>query len=190
MFNGQFIDQVIIDAVFAANQKYHQANLDIFKIWKSHMLFKWFWWVELALTILPWILWFIVRKKESTHRLLYGGFVVLILTAFLDMLGMSLGLWGYNANLLPIIPPYIPWDFTLMPVVAMLFYQYKPNANPFIKAIIFSAIASFVIQPFFAWIGFYNPQDWKHEYSFPIIIAIYLIGFIFTRARDFQDYRL
>lgn len=187
MSNGHFIDREITNAVSAANQKYHQANLDIFEIWKSKMLFSWFWWFDLALTVLPWIFWFMVRKKENTHRLLHGGFVVLILASFFDMLGMSLGLWGYNAHLIPVIPPYFPWDFTLMPVVAMLFYQYRPNLNPFIKAIVFSAIASFVIQPFFAWVGLYNPQGWRHEFSFPIIIVIYLIGYGFTRAQSFKD---
>jgi hypothetical protein len=98
-----------------------------------------------------------------------------------------MGLWGYNVKLIPIIPPYIPWDFTLMPVTAMLFYQYKPRTNPIVKAAIFSGLGSFIFQPIFEWLGFYNPQNWMDWYSFPIMAGIYLIGHLCTKVKSFRE---
>ncbi len=180
------IDPKIVEDVDKVNQMVHNANIELYHLWLSSMVFKWHWWVDLALTILPWALWFLVRKKESTHRFLHGGLVVMLIAAYLDFLGLALGLWGYNSKLLPLIPPYFPWDFTLLPVTAMLFYQYKPQIHPFIKAICFSVLGSFIVQPIFQWLGFYNPKGWKHYYSFPFIVGIYLIGHYFTTRRNFE----
>lgn len=62
-------------------------------IWFEHVLFTWQWWLGVILTILPWILWIIFRKSNSTDRLLYVGFFVIIISIFLDVLGTQ---WGYG----------------------------------------------------------------------------------------------
>jgi len=186
MLGIEFINHRIIEAVEKANREFHHANLEIYNIWISDMVFEWHWWVNLGLSILPWLLWIRFRKKDSTHRLLYAGFVVLIISSFLDMLGMTLGLWGYSTKVIPIIPPYFPWDFSLIPVIAMLFYQIKPNVKPLFKAVLFSLLSSFVSQPFFAWLQFYNPKHWEHYYSFPIFIMVYLAGYWFLQRDNFN----
>lgn len=175
-----------IEQIEKVNLILHDAHVQLYRFWKSQILFSWHWWIDLALTILPWIFWLIVKKKDSTHRLLHGGFVVIILTSILDNIGMAFGLWGYNYIIIPLIPPYIPWDFTLFPVTAMLFFQYKTKINPFVKAVVFSALGSFIVQPLFQWLGFYNPKEWKHYYSFPIVIIIYLIAHFFTTRKSFE----
>lgn len=100
---------------------------------------------------------------------------------------MALGLWEYNSELIPLTPPLLPWNFTIMPVTSMLFYQYKPQINPLIKSVVFSAIGSFIGQPMFAYIGVYNPKHWKHYYSFPILVIIYLIGHYFLTRKNFKE---
>jgi hypothetical protein len=181
------VDQYIAEAVDKANDKYHEANVDIFRIWKSDMVFTWHWWMGVALSVLPWILWVIVRKKESTNRLLLAGLVVLIISSFLDTLGMALRYWDYSTKVIPLIPPFFPWDFTLMPVVAMLFYQFKPNWNPYLKAAVFSAIGSFVVQPVFEWTVFYEKHQWADYYSFPIMFVIYLAGYYFIKRKHYDE---
>ena len=32
----------------------------------EHVLFTWQWWVGVSLTIFPWILWLVFRKRECT----------------------------------------------------------------------------------------------------------------------------
>jgi hypothetical protein len=140
--------------------------------------------VGAALSVLPWIFWVFARKKESTNRLLLGGAAVLIVSSFLDHIGMAMRFWDYPTKVLPLIPPFLPWDFTLLPVVSMLFYQWKPGWNPWHKAAVFSAIGSFVVQPVFRWMAFYETHLWKDWYSFPILIGIFMIGYFFvTRGR-------
>ena len=96
-----------------------------------------------------------------------------------------MGLWGYNSLLFPLIPTFAPWDFSLFPVAVMLFIQFFPKkVNVFIKAAIYSALSSFGIEPFFAFIKMYNPKHWSYFYSFIIVYFIYLIcDFITTRKQ-------
>jgi predicted PurR-regulated permease PerM len=102
------------------------------------------------------------------------------------MLGMSAGLWGYNSAVIPTIPPYAPWNFSLLPVAAMLFYQFMPRIKPVIKSAVFAGFAAFVCEPFFSWLRIYDPKNWRHYYSFPIFIAIYLIGYYFANGKHYE----
>jgi len=49
-------------------QEIHQVEVDYYKLWRHETLFHWDWWVGLLLTILPWMVWIMFRKKESTDR--------------------------------------------------------------------------------------------------------------------------
>ncbi len=186
MFSYNFIDPELAEKIENANNKFHEANADVFRLWVSDMVFSWQWWVVVALTVLPWVFWFIVRRKECSDRLLYAGFITMIMASYLDMTGMSIGLWSYNIRIFPMISSCMPWNFTMMPVAAMLFYQYKPRMNPIIKAVAFSTIGSFMIEPLFRWMGIYNPLKWKSYYSFPIYIIIYLIGNRMVKKNRFE----
>lgn len=180
------MNQDLSEKVDKANQLFHQANVEIYRLWVNEMLFKWPWWLNAALTVLPWILWIMVRKKDSTHRLLYAGAVVLIVSSFLDAIGMALNLWTYDSKLIPLIPPYAPWDFCVIPVSVMLLIQIKPKVSPFLKAAALSGVGSFVVQPLIEWLGLYNPKSWKHYYSFPIAYVIYLIGHYISKRKSFE----
>lgn len=153
----------------------HKVQLNYFDLWKKNILFTWRWWFCLALIIIPWILWFIVRKKNSSDRLLYAGFLSLILSSFLDMVGVVLALWSYPVALLPLMPGYIRYDFSVFPVVTMMFIQFFPKVKSIYKAIVFGMLGAFVFEPLMNWIGLYNRQGWKPYYSFPILFAIYLL---------------
>lgn len=52
------------------------------EIWSEGVLFTWQWWIGVALTIVPWLLWIIFRKKESTLRFLTVGFFVMFISTF------------------------------------------------------------------------------------------------------------
>jgi hypothetical protein len=155
-------------------------------IWTSHILFSGLWWLGVALTILPWIIWIIFRKKESTHRLLYVGTYVMVVSLALDVLGDQFGFWHYRFNVIPVLPTYFPWDVTLMPVTVMLFLQIKPNGNPVIKAILFALFAAYIAEPFFSWLQIYKPIMWKFSYSVPIQFTIYLIGHYLSTRDHFS----
>jgi hypothetical protein len=68
----------------------------------------------------------------------------------------------------------------------MLWLQFKPTLNPFLKAVIYSSLTSFIGEPLFEWIGFYTTVKWSVFYSFPIYIMIYLIAERISKAKSFD----
>lgn len=177
------IDQ-IIHTINDVNDATSEVTHALLRIWLKDILWTWKWWVNVSLVVVPWILWRMFVRKESTNRLLYAGFVVIMISSWFDFIGTSLGLWSYSMPIVPTNPTFLPWDFSLIPVTTLFVLQYKPQINPFIKAIFISGITSYVGEPFFKWIGIYDPKEWKYTYSFLIYIGIYLIAhFISTREK-------
>src|SRR5665648_1115018 len=93
--------------------KFHETVLKFNDLWYNHILFTWRWWLAINLIILPWIIWYFLRKKESSGRLLSTGLFVIIISSFLNMVGVSMHLWGYPVRPIPIILPY---DASALPV--------------------------------------------------------------------------
>ncbi|SEN86152.1 hypothetical protein SAMN05192533_12349 [Mesobacillus persicus] len=182
----QLLDQEKIRESKEFFDRIHQVEVDYLKYWQEHTVWHWDFWLSWLLAILPWVIWFLVRKRGSEGRLLLAGSFGLIIASWLDFLGLVFGSWHYTGRALPTIPTYIPWDFSLVPVTLMLWLQYKPNLNPLLKAVIYSALTSFIGEPLFEWLGFYSPIKWSVFYSFPIYIVIYLIAYRISRAKTFE----
>lgn len=154
-------------------------------IWVHYELFSWRWWVGLCITIIPWVVWYVFTKNnKNMDRFLFAGFLTIIIAVALDVIGDQYGLWHYRFNVIPVLPTYFPWDFTLMPVTVMFFLQVKPKANPFVKAILFALISSLVGEPLFYWIDTYNLVHWRFIYSIPIQLLIYLVVNYFCKTRS------
>ncbi|MFC5450095.1 CBO0543 family protein [Paenibacillus aestuarii] len=157
------------------------------KFWTSEVLFSSYWWFALSLSVIPWLIWWIFRNKRSTDRLFYAGLFVMCISLILDVLGDQLGFWYYRFNLIPVLPTYFPWDCTLMPVTIMFMLQIKPRTNPFIKAIIFAIVSSYIGEPIFKWMEVYVQSNWKYSYSVPIQIIIYLIAHYLSKRNKFDE---
>jgi hypothetical protein len=155
-------------------------------IWIDYIVFTWQWWFLVIVTILPWIFWVVFRKKSSTDRLLFVGLFVISISSLFDILGSQLGFWHYRYEVLPLIPSYFPWDFTLMPVTILFLLQIKPKTNPWIKAIIFASITSFIAEPLVEYLQIYEPKKWKFIYSFPIQICVYLSSHYISKRNNFS----
>lgn len=163
--------------------KLHEIHIEFYKLWLNN-LFTWQWWLALSLIVLPWTFWFLFRKKESTDRLLYAGFFVMVISSSMDMIGIAMSLWSYPINVFP-LPELIPFDISALAVATMLLIQFIPTLNPFIKSILFSAFGSFIFLPTISWLGLYNEMGWKNYYSFPILIVIYLLANLIASKNDF-----
>ena len=168
------------------NEIEHLINKKI-QIWTDYVLFSGLWWMGIGLSIIPWIIWFVVRKRESTDRLLYIAFFIMAIAVISDVLGDQLGLWHYRYHVIPVLPTYFPWDITLMPLSVIILIQVKPNVNPWIKAVIFSLLASYVGEPFFDWLGVYEPTNWRYSYSVPIQIVIYMSAHYLSKRNKFAQ---
>ena len=165
----------------------HEANMELQTLWVEHVLFTWQWWVGVSLTIFPWIIWVLLRKKESTMRFLSAGFFIMFISYWLDSLGVQLGFWYYQYAVIPFIPASIPWNTSLLPVFVMFLLQMKNIPNPYIKAFIFATISAFVAEPLAVWIKLYDPIKWKYLYSFPIYIVLFLISHYIYSRNSFQE---
>lgn len=159
------------------------AHTKLSKIWVDDIVLSFGWWTSLFMTIIPWLVWFIFRNKESKTRLLLGGLWAILISTWLDYVGVTMGLWRYYNKLIPLMPDYISWDFALMPVTVMFFLQIKPKANPFIKALIFASMTAFLAEPLFLWLGYYHYPGWNSISSFPFFIVIYLIAHYLVNSK-------
>jgi hypothetical protein len=157
-------------------QEARKNFLDIYhKYWSENALFTWQWWFLLITVVLSWIVWWKVVDKQRIHLIFNFGCLIAIISFVLDMIGLNHGAWAYPIRLYwACIPPLIPYDLTYIPVVFMLIYQRYGNntKKAFLAFTITSAIISFIVEPFFIWIGVYRLYWWKHSYSFPIYIVI------------------
>ncbi|HEU5139107.1 MAG TPA: CBO0543 family protein [Bacillales bacterium] len=176
-----------IDTIHKAYKALYEVNQAMTQVWVTDSLFAWQWWLQVGLTLVPWTVWLIFRKRDSTDRLLYAGFFAMLVSSWLDFEGVSLGLWSYEYSLIPTMPTFIPWDFSLIPVTIMFLLQVKPNLNPVIKAIFFAGMTCCVGEPIFKWVNVYNPEGWKYIYSFGIYGLIYLATHYVSRRTNFAN---
>ena len=157
-------------------EKLHNTHLEFFDFWKNNILFTWRWWIAVSFIVLPWIIWILVRKKESTDRLLYVAFFVMVFACALDNIGLTMNLWNYPTIVFPLMPEFFTFDICVLPVATMLCIQYFPEVNPYIKAVIYSLTSSFIFEPLNVWLGLYVKVHWEYYYSVPIMIFIYLVA--------------
>nr|WP_304608245.1 CBO0543 family protein [Pontibacillus sp. HMF3514] len=94
-------------------------------------------------------------EKKSRNRLLYSGFFMIIISSFLDIVGVRLGLWYYNYEIIPLSPAFLPWDFTVIPVSVMALIEYKHHFSPVLKALIFAFLSSFIGETIFEYFDYY-----------------------------------
>ncbi|WP_442852160.1 CBO0543 family protein [Bacillus sp. SG-1] len=87
-------------------------------------------------------------------------------------------------EVIPTIPAYFLWDFSILPVIAMLLIQYKPQMSVYYKAAIYSLGSSFLGEPLFEAIGFYKKIHWEYYYSVPIQFIIFVIASILYSRID------
>ncbi|WP_209124606.1 CBO0543 family protein [Alkalihalobacillus sp. BA299] len=143
--------------------------------WIKHDLFGWDWWLLLALTIIPWFIWWKVFDRSRSTAIVLYGLLITLLATFLDIIGWNFHLWSYPHTLIPIYPPMFPADLTIFPVIYMVVYQYFKSWKSFFWAmVVASLIFSFIGEPLMIWLEFYEMNYWKHIYSFPIYIALAL----------------
>lgn len=161
----------------------------LYDYWRENNLWTWRWWLTAAASVIPWILWLFIRKKESTQRLLCAGLFTGAIAVFLDILGGGLELWAYTVRPLPIISSFLPWDISILPVVTMVFLQFYTKTNPFIKAAVYSFLGAFIFEPASIWLGFVKEPHWSSFYSFPILYLIYMLSHRIAAGKSYAAIR-
>jgi len=143
--------------------------------WLAEGLGTWRWWVPLAMLIVPWFVWYrYVDKKKLCEILLYGT-IIIIGDITLDEIGFELSFWRYPVDVIPLFPRLTSIDYTAIPVIKMMIYQYSPTWKSFSWATIaMSTVFSFIAEPLIAKLGFYQVLKWNYIYSFFIYIVMCL----------------
>lgn len=169
MDKNQTIDQIY--------QKLFGLSNELYTYWREELLFKTQWWISLGLFIVPWIILIRYIVKKGASKSVISPILFCILFAFLlDYLGVSYGIWFYKVKLTPLTID-IPWDFTLLPASVTFVLLVRPKMNPIIKALILTFLTSFIAEPLFNYLNYYEYLTWKYIYSFPIYFVIYLISY-------------
>src|SRR5665648_1146603 len=80
-----------IPGVEHANDLLHEANVILLKTWIEQIVFTWRWWLEVSISIISWVyFWFFLRKKPDTYRLICAGFFSMVVSTYLDTVGMAM----------------------------------------------------------------------------------------------------
>lgn len=169
-----------------ANQMITEANDLIVKAVMEGFLFTWQWWIALAMIVVPWTLWWILRNRESSARILSAGLLMMVLSEILDTVGVSFGRWAYPVKVIPVATINFSFRLSVLPVVMMLLFQYKPRINPLIKAVFFGGAGAYIGMPLLSMIDLYKKIDWAYTYSFFILTIFYLISHWFSQLNSFE----
>ena len=144
--------------------------------WIKNDVFRFKWWCLLALFILCAYGWWKLTDKSRLREIVLYTALIIIIILVLDELGEELTLWDYTADIFPIFPPISAIDFSCMPMVYSLIFQYFRTWKSFtIVTLVMATIFCFVFEPIFVWSGIYQMLKWKSYYGFPIYVSMALI---------------
>ncbi|WP_138417386.1 hypothetical protein [Aquibacillus sediminis] len=93
-------------------------------LWLSDVVFILHWWGGVALTIIPWGIWWIVQPTTSRYRMLFVGFSIIIISSFLDFIGSQYDLWRYYYEVFPWVPAYAHTNLMFPHGLRDLYFRY------------------------------------------------------------------
>lgn len=162
------------------------ADIALREYWSNYTFLTWEWWFLFFLLLVPWIIWWKIVDRKRLFEILTFGFMVMVVSIIFDAIGVEFDWWNYRYQLVPLFDILIVFDFSVMPVIYMVAYQYFRDWNKFILVfIIIASIFAFVAEPLLVKLTFYQLFAWEYYYSFPIYIgiAVVLKGFMAVLKR-------
>lgn len=150
----------------------------LYDYWKTNSLWTWRWWLAVFLSVAPWVLWGIVRKKDSTLRLLSAASFAASVAIFFDTAGVVAGFWHHPVKIapLPLFSCLFPWDYSVIPVSVMLLLQLMPKWRPPAKAAAYAAAGAFIAYPAATWLGYVAGKRWLLPALFAFLYVLYLLA--------------
>ncbi|WP_205683874.1 CBO0543 family protein [Brevibacillus migulae] len=155
-----------LDQIDRATQRLTEANQMVVDAIINAFLFTWQWWVAFLMLVVPWVIWWIFRDRESAARLFSAGLLVMVLSEILDTFGVSFGSWAYPVKVIPVATLNFSFRLSLLPVLVMFLLQVKPSYNPYIKAVFLGGLGAYVGLPMLAMMDLYKKINWAYTYSF------------------------
>lgn len=152
------------------------ADISLREYWFNYTFLTWEWWLLVFLLLVPWVIWLKIVDCKRIFEILTFGFMVMVVSLVLDTAGVEFDLWDYRHQFVPFFDVLIVYDFSVMPVVYMVAYEYFNDWKKFVVVfIIIAAIFAFVAEPLLVELTLYQLFKWEYYYSFPIYIGIAVI---------------
>lgn len=143
------------------------------KTWLVYDFLTWQWWMLVVFLVVPWIIWYLLVKRDTLMEAFLFGTITMIITKFLDVVGLQFSFWEYPIELIPVIPRGFPFDISMVPVAYMLLFQYFKTWKTFIVAqIIMAAMFAFIGEPFSEWAQLVYYIKWNYFFSFLYYILV------------------
>ena len=164
------------DELLALHMKLRDLELER---WLHEDLFSWRWWLMFAVTFFYYTVWWKTVRKDNLVSILLLGSLVTVMSIILDIVGLEMFWWSYPHKLFPLMPPFLVFDTTHLPINFMWIYQCSKTWKQYLLRItLLSAALAFLIEPFLVWLGVYRLDNWHYLFSFPI----YILVAVFARA--------
>lgn len=159
----------------------HQLRLQLWNVTYARYLeqeiFSVQWWgIIVTLGIVYFIWWKVVDKTRLLEILLFGSYVA-VSSAVIDIWGVTTAHWQYNIRIFPILPAPFPFDYTLVPILLMLSYQYGKHWGSYLGwSALASGLFSFGISPLFQATGIKSFYEWSFFYFFILMMGLAMLA--------------
>jgi len=151
-----------------------QAQIEF---WRHETLFHWQFWFLLVLLIIPWFIWYKLSDKKRFVSLGIFLLLYMILAITFDEVFTALSLRYYPHKLIPLLTRLTATDYSVVPILFTLAYQWFVPWKRFFGAItVMTMFISFVGEPLFKLLGLYVLIKWKYYYGFPVLLAMGLLS--------------
>ncbi len=181
--------EAMLEEIIRLNEQVRDLS---FEHYFTYQLFSWVWWLNIAMLIVPLIVWWRTVDKTRLLEICVVGLLMCISAAILDVTGTEYVLWDYGVKVVPRAALLLPVDYVILPVILMHVYQnYSTWGKYLIAAVVVALLKSFVAEPLAVLIGQYRLIRWEYIYSVPIYIALYIIiKFMLERFKKVQNIAL
>ncbi len=158
------------DSLYALRTEYWN---EMYRRWVSEEFASFPWFFNIAFLIASYIVWIkLVDKRRLKDILLFGSFIA-VAAGYIDLVGVTTGLWEYDVHLLPFSPSLFPFDYTVVPIVYMLLFQYTSSwRNYLIGSVLASFIIAFVINPVYVYLRILRYHRFNYFLMFALIFIV------------------
>jgi len=140
-----------------------------FEYWTRYNLFTLRWWVLLFFLVAPWFVWYALIDKRRLKEMLVYMFLTSAIAILMDEIGSNLTMWIYPYNVIPMLPRLVTANYSTVPIIYVLIYQFFPRWKSFIAAnLILTLIFSLALEPILVWAKLYRLVTWRYVYSIPV----------------------
>jgi hypothetical protein len=166
-------------------EKTEELNSLYSSYWNQYSnLGTWQFWLVLSLLVIPLILLYFTLDRKRIFEILFFGYTVHVLWAYIDLALGRNGFFTHTYFLTPILPIATNMTASVLPVGFLLIYQYCTNRNKnfYLYTLLLSAIFAFG----FAWVerllGLVEfRKGMNHFYLYLLDLGIVFISYWFTK---------